>query len=116
MARAKKQAPVKMRLKKGDQVRVISGKHRGAEGKIISVLRDSNRVIVENINVVKKTQRPTQQNPRGGFRDQELPIHASNVQIIDPETGEPTRIGYKVQPSGEKVRISRRSGNELDKK
>lgn len=106
---------VKMRLKKGDQVRVMTGKYRGAEGKVVAVFPETNRVVVENVNVVKKTQRPTQQNPRGGFREQEAGIHASNVRILDPQTGEPTRIGIKVLESGRKVRISRKSGAELDK-
>ena len=104
----------KLRLKKGDQVRVMSGKYRGAEGSILAVDPERNRVVVENVNIAKKTQRPTQDNPRGGIRDLEMPIHASNVMVLDPQTGEPTRIGSKTLDSGEKVRVARKSGAQLD--
>lgn len=106
--------PKRIRLKKGDQVRVIAGKHKGIEGEIISVNRDTGRVLVENVNVVKRAQRPTQENPRGGFREQEAPIDASNVQVLDPNTGEPTRIRSKVGEDGRKVRIAVKSGVHLD--
>ena len=104
----------RLRLKKGDQVRVMTGKDRGVEGKVLAVLPERNRVVVENVNVAKKTQRPTQENPRGGIREQEMPIHASNVMVLDPQSGEPTRIGTKVLDSGEKVRVARKSGVQLD--
>lgn len=102
------------RLKKGDRVRVVAGKHKGLEGEVLAVRRDTNRVLVEGVNVVKKAQRPTQENPRGGFREQEAPIHASNVQILDPQSGEPTRIGVKIGDDGRKVRVSTKSGASLD--
>jgi len=104
----------KTKLKKGDQVRVIAGKHKGLEGEVIAVRRESNRVLVEGVNVIKKALRPTQENPRGGFRDQEAPIHASNVQILDPSSGEPSRIGVKIGEDGRKVRVAKKSGVELD--
>lgn len=103
----------KMRLKRGDEVRVIAGQFRGAQGKIKAVYPETNRVIVENVNMIKKAQRPTQENPRGGFVEREAPIHASNVQLIDPKTGELTRIGYRIE-NGQKVRISVKSGTRLD--
>jgi large subunit ribosomal protein L24 len=103
----------KMRLKRGDEVRVIAGQFRGAEGKIMAVYPASNRVVVENVNLIKKAQRPTQENPRGGFIEREAPIHASNVQLLDPQTGELTRIGYKIE-NGQKVRVSVKSGAQLD--
>lgn len=105
---------MKIRLKSGDLVRVIAGSHKGEEGKVVAVLRDSNRVVVENVNVIRKTQRPTQDNPRGGYAEREAPIHASNVQLLDPQTGEPTRIGTKINDAGRKVRISTKSGVTLD--
>jgi len=77
------------------------------------VYPEANRVIVENVNVIKKTQRPTQDNPRGGFVEREAPIHASNVQLLDPQTGELTRIGYK-RDGASKLRVSTKSGAELD--
>lgn len=98
----------RIRLRKGDRVRVMSGKNRGAEGTIISVLPETNRVVVEGVNIVKKTRKPTQENPRGGFDEREGSVHASNVQLLDPKTGAPTRIGMSFD--GErKVRVSRKS-------
>lgn len=104
----------KMRIKRNDRVRVISGKHKGQEGKVLAVFPDRGRVLVENINVIRKAQRPTQESPRGGYRDQEMPIHVSNVMIVDPKSGEPTRIGMKFLDDGRKVRIARKSGAQLD--
>lgn len=104
----------KIRLKRGDNVRVIAGKHKGAEGKIMAVIPEKNRVIIENVNVIKKAQRPTQDNPRGGFNEREAPIHVSNVQLLDPQKGEPSRIRYQVLENGDKVRISVKSGAQLD--
>jgi large subunit ribosomal protein L24 len=105
---------VRLRLKKGDQVRVMSGKHRGAEGELLRVDHETGRVLIKNVNVIKKAQKPTQENPRGGFKEQEAPIHASNVSVLDPKTGQPTRIGSKVLPDGRKVRVSVKSGTVLD--
>ncbi len=105
---------VKTRLKKGDRVRVVAGKHKGLEGEIIAVHRDTGRVLVENVGMIKKALRPSQENPRGGFRDQEAPIAISNVQLLDPQTGEPTRIGVKVDENGRKVRVAKKSGVTLD--
>ena len=107
-------AIVKVRLKKGDNVRVISGKHKGSEGEIIHVYRNDGRVVVKGVNMVKKTLRPTQENPTGGFTEQEAAIHISNVQLIDPKNGQLTRIGYSFRDDGRKVRIAKASGTELD--
>ncbi len=103
----------KSRIKKGDNVKVIAGKHKGSEGEVIAVFRDTSRVLVKNVNVIKKAQRPTQENPRGGFVEQEAPIHLSNVQLLDPKSGKPTRIGYRFE-DGSKVRYSVSSGTKLD--
>lgn len=102
------------RIKRGDTVRVITGKNKGQEGKVLSILRERDRVVVENVNVIKKTQRPTQQNPRGGFQEVEASIHLSNVMVLDPKTGQPTRIGIEYLEDGRKVRIARKSGARLD--
>ncbi len=102
------------RIRTGDSVKVISGKHKGKSGKVLSVLRDKNRVLVENVNVIRKAQRPTQENPSGGYREQEASIHVSNVMVLDPKTGEPTRIGMEFLANGRKVRIARKSGARLD--
>ena len=104
----------KVRLKKGDRVRVIAGKHKGLEGPVLALHRDVNRVVVEGVNVIRKAQRPTQENPRGGFREVEAPIHVSNVQILDPKSGEPTRIGSKVGEDGRRFRVSVKSGVAFD--
>ena len=104
----------KLRLKKGDTVRVMAGKHRGAEGEVLQVDHATQRVRVKNVNVIKKAQRPTQENPRGGFKEQEAPIHASNLRLIDPKTGAPTRVGVRVQEDGRKVRVARASGTVID--
>ncbi len=102
------------RLKTGDEVKVISGKHKGQSGTILSVDRKKNRVFISKVNVIRKALRPTQDNPQGGYREQEASINASNVMIIDPKTGEPTRIGMQFLEDGRKVRISRKSGARLD--
>ena len=102
-----------MHVKKGDKVKVITGKDKGKEGVILRVFPKENRVIVEGVNLVKKHAKPSQGNPQGGIITQEAPIHASNVMPIDPKTGEPTRVGYKIV-DGKKVRIAKKSGAELD--
>ena len=111
---ATKPARTKSKLKRGDRVRVTSGKHKGLEGRILEVMPVKNRVVVENINVIRKAQRPTQDNPRGGFSEREAPIHVSNVRILDPKTGEPSRVGTRVV-DGERVRVSVKSGARLDR-
>ncbi len=107
-------AQVKTRIKKGDNVRVIAGKHKGSEGEVIAVFRETGRVLVKNVNIIKKAQRPTQENPRGGFVEQESTIHLSNVQLLDPKSGKPTRIGYRFEDDGTKVRYAVGSGTKLD--
>ena len=107
-------AQVKSRIKKGDNVRVIAGKHKGSEGEVIAVFRDTSRVLVKNVNIIKKSQRPTQENPRGGFVEQEATIHLSNVQLLDPKSGKPTRIGYRFEADGTKARYALDSGTKLD--
>jgi large subunit ribosomal protein L24 len=103
-------------LKKNDQVVVRTGKDRGKKGRVLSVLRDRNRVVVEGVNVIKRHTRPNpQRNIKGGIVEREAPIHASNVMLVDPETGEATRIGHSTLPDGRRVRIGRKSGTVVDK-
>lgn len=102
-----------MHVKKGDKVKVISGKDKGKTGVILAAFPKKNRVIVEGVNIVKKHAKPSQDNPQGGIISQEAAIHASNVMPIDPKTGEPTRVGYK-EVDGKKVRIAKKSGEVLD--
>ena len=101
-----------MKLKKNDIVQVITGKYKGKKGRIIKVLLDKNRVIVEGINIIKKHERPTQENPQGGIMKKESSIHSSNVQFI--ENGELVKIGYKILDNGSKVRYSKKTNNILD--
>lgn len=102
-----------MKFKKGDRVVVIAGKDKGKDG-VISRVIHPDRVIVDGINIAKKHQKPTRATMQGGIIDKEMPIHVSNVAIVDPKTGGPSRIGYRFDDkSGKKVRISRKSGADL---
>ncbi len=100
-----------MHVKKGMLVKVVSGNHKGMEGKILNVFPKKNRVIVEGVNFRKRASRPTQENPSGGFIEREAPLHISNVMIIND--GTPTRIGYKVLDNGTKIRISKKTEEEI---
>ena len=102
----------KFHIKKGDTVFVNAGNDKGKTGKVLEVLRDKDRVIVEGINMVSKHTKPNAKQPQGGIVKQEGSIHISNVQLIDPKTGAPTRIGYKFE-DGKKVRIAKKSGEEI---
>jgi large subunit ribosomal protein L24 len=102
-----------LRIKKDDQVVVIAGKDKGKTGKVLEVIQASNRVVVEHINVTKKAQRKSQKNPQGGSVDLEMPIHASNVMLIDKKSNKPTRIGASILKDGTKVRIAKKSGEVI---
>ena len=101
-----------MIVKKGDTVKIIAGNHKGETGEVLQVLPKLNKVIVEDINIVKKHQRPTGFGQEGGIVEVEAPIDASNVQLVDSETGEASRVGYK-EEDGKKVRYFKKSGNTL---
>lgn len=102
-----------MRIKTGDTVVVISGKDKGTEGVVKQALPKQDKVIVEGVNIVKKHERPTQVNPNGGINEVEAPIHVSNVQLVDPKSGKPTRVSVE-ERDGKRVRIARKSGEALD--
>jgi len=102
-----------MNFKTGDKVVVIAGKDKGKEGKILKTLAKENKVVVENVNVVKKHQKGNGQVP-GGIIDMEAPIHASNVMILDPKTKKPTRIGHSTNKDGKKIRVTKKSNSSLD--
>jgi large subunit ribosomal protein L24 len=104
-----------MHVKKGDTVIVITGKDKGKKGRVLAAFPKKDRVLVEGINLVKKHARPSQANPQGGILTQETPIHVSNVSLIDPKSGKPTRVGYKVLDNGKKVRVAKKSGEVIDK-
>ena len=102
-----------MHVKKGDKVRVISGKDKGKTGVVLAAYPKDSRVLVEGVNIAKKHSKPSQVNPQGGIISFEAPIHVSNVMPIDPKTGNPTRVGYTTV-DGKKVRVAK-SGEVLDK-
>ena len=104
----------KFKIKKGDQVQVLTGRDKGKRGEVLRVLRREDRVLVQGVNMVKRHQRPTQTSP-GGINDFEAPLHVSNIAIVDPKTSEPTRVGYKFLQDGRKVRYAKRSGEVIDR-
>lgn len=101
-----------MFVKTGDKVKVIAGKDKGKEGVVVKTLAAKDRVVVEGVNIVKKHQKPNNQYPQGGIVELEAPIHVSNVQLLDPSTNVPTKVGYKVE-DGKKVRFAKKSGTTL---
>ena len=103
-----------MKLKKGDKVVITTGKDKGKTGEITTVLPKENKVVVAGINVAKRHTKPTQESA-GGIVSKAMPIHVSNVAYIDPKDGKATRIGYKVEKDGRKVRVAKRSGEVVDK-
>jgi large subunit ribosomal protein L24 len=104
----------KMKIKKGDNVVVITGRDKGKAGEVLRVLPAERRLIVQGIHVARRHTKPRMGDP-GGIVDKELTIHVSNVAHIDPQSGKPTRVGYKTLDDGRKVRVARRSGEVLDK-
>jgi large subunit ribosomal protein L24 len=104
-----------MRIKKGDTVEVISGKDRGKRGKILSIKTNTDRVIVEGVNIVHRHTRPTQDMPQGGIIENEGTIHSSNVMIVCPNCDEKTRIAIDYLDDGKKVRICKKCGEDIDK-
>ncbi len=108
----------KLKIKKGDLVRVIAGDSKGSaaqptEGEVIEVITDKNRVVVKGVNMVSKHTKPNAANPNGGIVKQEAAIHISNVMLIDPKTGTPTRVGRKKNDAGKLVRVAKKSGEEI---
>src|SRR5690625_3574438 len=103
-----------MHVKTGDKVKVLTGKDKGKEGRVLAVFPKKDRVLVEGVNIVKKHQKPSQDNPQGGILDQEAAIHVSNVLPIVPKTGEPTSVGYD-DSDGKKVHIAKNTGEVLNK-
>jgi large subunit ribosomal protein L24 len=98
---------------KGDRVRVIRGNYRDQEGTVLRVVPDRDRVVVEGVNVRKKHMRPTQANPDGGIVSMEMPIHVSNVMLVDPATGDASRVRIRLDEDGTKERIAVKSGNPI---
>jgi large subunit ribosomal protein L24 len=100
-----------MKLKKGDHVVVISGKDKGQEGEVAQVMPSENKIIVNGVNTAKKHSKPRKTNQLGGIIDRDMPIDASNVMLV--HKGKPTRVGYRIQPDGTKVRVAKRTGDVI---
>jgi large subunit ribosomal protein L24 len=102
-----------LKIRRGDMVTVISGKEKGKRGEVQKVIPKDNRVVVRGVNIRTRHARPTQQNQEGLYTF-EAPLHVSNVMLVDPDSGEPTRVGSRFTDSGEKIRVSKKSGNDID--
>jgi large subunit ribosomal protein L24 len=102
-----------LKIKKGDRVIVLSGKDKGKEGEVSRVYPEKGLVIVDGVNIAKKHQKPTQQTMQGGIIDKDMPIQVSNVAIVSPEDGKATRVGYRFEPDGTKVRVCKRTGADI---
>ncbi|WP_293588169.1 50S ribosomal protein L24 [Prevotella sp.] len=103
----------KLHIKKNDTVVVLTGEDKGKTGKVLKVLVEKNRALVEGVNMVSKSTKPSAKNPQGGIVKQEAPIHISNLSLVDPKSGKATRVGIKVTEDGKKVRIAKKSGEEI---
>ena len=103
---------IKIKIKKGDTVKVIAGSNKGSEGQVLSVLRQVNKAIVEGVNLVKRHNKPNAKNPQGGISEKEAPIDISNLSLMD-KNGKATRVGFKVE-GGKKVRVAKTTGDVID--
>lgn len=103
----------KLHIKKGDTVFVNAGNGKGKQGRVLEVLRDSNRALVEGVNLISKSTKPDAKNPQGGIVQKEASIHISNLMLVDPTSGTPTRIGRKLNEENKLVRYSKKSGEEI---
>ena len=104
---------VKLHIKKGDMVQVIAGDNKGQQGTVLKVEVSKQRAIVEGVNICKKATKPNAQNPQGGIIEKEAPIHVSNLQVLDPKSGKPTKVGRKADANGKLVRYAKKSGEEI---
>lgn len=103
----------KMKIRKGDKVVVLTGRDKGKQGEVLKAMPRERRLLVQGVNLVKKHQRPTPRH-QGGILEKEAPIHVSNVALLDPSDNKPTRIGFSTLEDGRKVRVARRSGEQID--
>ncbi|HEY9560659.1 MAG TPA: 50S ribosomal protein L24 [Anseongella sp.] len=109
----KKNKQQKLHLKKGDQVRVITGNDKGKEGKVLEIVAEKQRAFVEGANIVSRHTKPNAKNPNGGIVKQEAAIHISNLMVIDPKSGKPSRIGRKRNDDGKLERYAKKSGEVI---
>lgn len=103
----------KLHIKKGDNVYVLTGEDRGKTGRVLEVLTSKGKAIVEGVNIVSKSTKPNAKHPQGGIIKMEAPIQISNIALVDPKTGKPTRIAIQKNDKGETIRISKKSGEEI---
>jgi len=103
----------KLHIKKGDTVYVNAGEDKGKTGRVLKVLIEKERALVEGVNMVSKSTKPNAKSPQGGFQKKEAPVHISNLNVLDPKSGVPTRIGRKLNAKGKLVRYSKKSGEEI---
>ncbi len=102
------------RIKKGDKVLVIAGSDKGRRGEVMRVIPDENRAVVQGVKLAKHHQKPTQMNAQGGIVSREAPIHLSNLKLIDPKSGNPTKVGFRVLADGTKVRVAKATGQVVE--
>ena len=103
---------MKIKIKKDDNVLVIAGEHKGSEGKVVKIIREKNRAIVEGVNMIKKHAKPSAQNPQGGIIEKEAAIHVSNLSLVSSE-GNATRVGFRIEEDGKKVRFAKKNNEEV---
>jgi large subunit ribosomal protein L24 len=113
MEKKKHAQPAKLKIRKGDLVKVIAGDSKGTQGKIIEVILADGRAIVEGANMVSKHTKPNAATPNGGIIKKEAPIHISNLMLVDPKLGKATRVGRKLNDAGKLVRVAKKSGEEI---
>ena len=102
-----------LKIKKGDTVYVLAGDDKGKTGRVLEILREKGKAIVEGVNIVSKSTKPNAKAPQGGIIKREAPINLSNLAVVDPKTGKPTRVGFRFNEDGKKVRYSKKSGEEI---
>ena len=103
----------KLKIKKGDTVYVLAGDDKGKTGRVLNILPEQGKAIVEGVNIVSKSTKPNAKAPQGGIIKKEAPIDLSNLAVVDPKSGKPTRVGFRFDENGKKVRYSKKSGEEI---
>ncbi|MDR0769074.1 MAG: 50S ribosomal protein L24 [Dysgonamonadaceae bacterium] len=104
---------MKLHIKKGDTVYVNTGEDKGKIGRVLKVFIEKQRALVEGVNMISKSTKPNAKNPQGGFQKREVPVHISNLNVLDPKSGKPTRVGRKLNGKGVLIRYSKKSGEEM---
>ena len=108
-----KKSNIKLNIRKGDLVKVIAGDSKGQQGKVLEVITKTSRILVEGANMVSKHTKPNAANPNGGINKMEAPIHISNIMLVDPKSGKPTRVARKRSEDGKLIRVAKKSGEEI---